>query len=107
MSMERRGGWLLLALILATFAIFLVWPIWHIVRIAFVGVTDRGAYFAGIILDPDLRGGLINAGAIAVAVTLLATAISLPLAFLTVRYDFAGKSIVTALLLGPLILPPF
>ena len=43
----------------------------------------------------------------ALSVTLICTAISVPLALLSRRYDFWGKSLANGLLLVPLILPPF
>lgn len=98
--------------VLAIFAGLLVWPIWQVVRVAFFGIGDSGSaftlgYFKEIFLDADLRGGLVNSALIAVGVTLLCTAISLPLAMLSVRFEFRGKAALTALLLVPLVLPPF
>ncbi|MEA2708767.1 MAG: iron(III) transport system permease protein [Phycisphaerales bacterium] len=112
--MRRTGSYLLLALVLAIFAAFLLWPIYQVVRVAFFGVPgDANAggftlgYFKAIFLDADLRRGLINSALIAVGVTTVCILISVPLAVLSVRYDFRGKAIVNALLLVPLILPPF
>jgi iron(III) transport system permease protein len=112
--MRRGVHWLLLALVLAIFAIFLLWPIVVIVRVGFFGIPAGGqpsgftlGYIRAIFLDPDLRRGLLNSAAIAVAVTLLCTLISVPLALLATRFDFAGKPAISALLLVPLILPPF
>ncbi len=98
------------ALILAIFAIFLVWPIVAVLRVGFVGIPTGHftlGYVAEVFKDPELRAGLINSALIAVCVTILCLLISLPLAILSVRFDFRGKSIVSALLLVPLILPPF
>src|SRR5439155_9905742 len=64
-------------------------------------------YLKAIFLDADLRRGLLNSAAIAVAVTIVCMAIGVPLAMLSVKFDFAGKGFVTSLLLVPLILPPF
>jgi iron(III) transport system permease protein len=50
---------------------------------------------------------LRNAAGLATASTIGALALALPLAILADRYDFAGKKILTALLLVPMILPPF
>src|SRR3954470_21683393 len=112
--MRRTGSYLLLALVLAIFAIFLVWPIVLIVRVGFFGIPAPGqpsgftlGYLKAIVLDADLRRGLLNSAAIAIGVTLVAILISVPLALLAVKYDFAGKGLVTSLLLVPLILPPF
>ena len=112
--MQRSTAHFLLAIILAIFAIFLLWPIWQVVRVAFVGIPTQGqqtfftlGYFKAIFLDADLRNGLLNSAAIAIGVTILCTLISLPLAMLSVRFDFRGKALLTSLLLVPLILPPF
>src|SRR4051794_4981549 len=90
------------ALIVLIFAIFLGWPIVQVVR---VGISP--AYIAAVFKDASLRQGLINSLSIAVLVTLVCLAISVPLAMLSVRFDFRGKGIVNSLLLVPLILPPF
>lgn len=113
--MRRPISWLLLTLILAIFAMFLLWPIVLVVRVGFFGVPVPGqppqgftlAYLNAIFLDPDLRQGLLNSAGIAIAVTAVCMLISIPLAVLSVRFDFAGKGLANALLLVPLILPPF
>jgi iron(III) transport system permease protein len=112
--MARVKQIILLALITAVFGVFLVWPILRIVRVGFFGFpTDATpghftlGYFAAIFQDHDLRRGLLNSGLIAVCVTALCLLISVPLAILSVRLDFRGKGIFGALLLVPLILPPF
>ena len=99
----------LAALLYALFAVFLLWPIVQVVHGGFIR-PDGGPTFEFVSLvfrDPVLRGGLFNAMAIAVCVTLLALAISLPLAVLSVRYEFAGRRLLSGLLLVPLVLPPF
>src|SRR4051812_45567946 len=99
-----------LAVILLIFAIFLVWPIVAVLRIGFTGTTSGRftlGYIAAVFQDPELRAGLVNSALIAVCVTTLCLLISLPLAILSVRFDFRGKAFVSALLLVPLILPPF
>jgi iron(III) transport system permease protein len=104
---------LLLATVLAIFAAFLLWPIATVVGVGmlgFSGAKDYGftfAYVQHVFLDPVLREGLINSALIAVGVTFLTLVISVPLAILSIRYEFRGKSILSGLLLVPLILPPF
>src|SRR5438067_3694425 len=90
------------SLILLIFGIFLVWPIVQVIR---VGIAPD--YLVAVFKDDDLRQGLLNSLTIAVLVTVVCLLISVPLAMLSVRYDFRGKSIVSTLLLVPLILPPF
>jgi len=115
--MRRIIPALLFVLIVALFAVCLIWPIWQTVQVGFFGVprTDSVGpahhftlqFVAAIFRDQQLRRGLYHSTAIAIAVTFLCTLISLPLAVLGSRYDFFGKSAVSGLLLVPLILPPF
>src|ERR671912_1764775 len=112
--MHRLRHSLILAVILAAFAVFLIWPIVQVVRVGFFGLPGQAgsggftlAYVAAIFQDHSLRQGLINSAAIAVSVTLVCMLISVPLALMSVRFNFWGKGIVSGLLLVPLILPPF
>jgi iron(III) transport system permease protein len=113
-----RRGWvgrvnarhaLLAALLYAFFAIFLVWPIVQVVYTGFVRPDGSlTADYVGLIFQsPVLREGLLNATLVAVLVTTLALLISLPLAILSVRYEFPGRALLGGLLLVPLVLPPF
>lgn len=103
----------LLGLVLFIFSVFMIWPVVRVVRVGFFGIpgtADAGftlAYVKAAFLDPGLRAGLVNSALIAICVTLLCTVISVPLAMLSVRYNFWGKGVVSGLLLVPLILPPF
>jgi iron(III) transport system permease protein len=103
-----------LTIILLLFAVFLGWPIVQVVRVGFTGIPVEGksapftfAYIAAVFRDESLRRGLLNSLLIAFLVTFVCLLISIPLSILSVRYDFRGKGIVSALLLVPLILPPF
>lgn len=100
---------LLAVLLLAFFAVFLAWPIASVVRQGFVGRDGSFtlAYVRLIFADPMLVRGLLNAIAVAVVVTLLCFLLSLPLAILSVRYAFPGRALLGALLMAPLVLPPF
>ncbi|MEO0587552.1 MAG: iron ABC transporter permease, partial [Planctomycetota bacterium] len=64
-------------------------------------------YVLGVFQDPILVQGLINSLKVAVCTTVLSLVIAMPLALLAARYRFPGKSLVTAFVLVPLILPPF
>jgi iron(III) transport system permease protein len=106
---RSRGHILLAALLYAFFAVFLIWPILQVVYTGFV--TPDGAltfrYVGLIFASPILREGLFNATLVAVLVTTATLAISLPLAILSVRYEFPGRALLGGLLLVPLVLPPF
>lgn len=109
MRRARLGSYLLLALILAGFAVFLIYPIWLTVAIGFEG-KDGGFtlhHVLEVLRDPSTRIGLLNALGIAVFTTAAALVISIPLALVSVKCNFPGKSIFNAVILVPLILPPF
>ena len=99
----------LAATLYALFAVFLIWPIVRVIQGGFVRPDGRPtlAFVSLVFRDPVLRQGLLNAMMIAVLVTALALIISLPLAVLSVRYDFPGRNLLSGLLLVPLVLPPF
>ena len=103
-----------LVLILLIFGAFLGWPIVQIVRVGFQGIHVDGKpapftldYLVAVFKDESLRQGLWNSVFIAVLTTFACLVISIPLALLSVRYEFRGKDILGTLLLMPLILPPF
>jgi iron(III) transport system permease protein len=120
-AVRRRPSWrerlgrfnrrhlLLAALIYAFFGVFLIWPIFQVVVTGFQ--TPDGSFTADyvwlIFQSPVLREGLMNATLVAVLVTSLCLLISLPLAILSVRYEFPGRALLGGLLLVPLVLPPF
>ncbi|HTW94871.1 MAG TPA: ABC transporter permease subunit [Tepidisphaeraceae bacterium] len=108
--MTNRLHHFLAALLYLFFVLFLIWPLWQAIASGFTR-SDNGhftfAYFSLVFHDPVLVRGLINALAVAAAVTLLVLLLCLPLAFLTIRYEFPGRALLTGLLLVPLILPPF
>lgn len=91
------------------FAIFLVWPIAQIVKTGFTRPDGSLtlAYLGLIFRDHAMVRGLANAAEIAILVTLLSAAIALPLAVIGARFDFPLKRLFGALLLVPLVLPPF
>lgn len=99
----------LFALLLAVLLIFLILPIVLSVAGGFVDVDGHFtlAYVTSIFKDPLLVQGLINALLIGACTTLGCLALSLPMALIATRYNFPGKGVVGALVLVPLILPPF
>ncbi len=110
----RRAAWHygLLALCLATLALLLIYPIALTVRGGFATDPARGTgwtldHVAQVIQDPTLRRCWLNSIKVAAATTTLAVVVALPLAVLAAGYRFPGKAIFNALVLVPLILPPF
>lgn len=91
------------------FGAFLLWPILQIVRVGFIRADGQFTfeYVELIFRDPVLVRGLLNAVVVAVCVTAVTLLISLPMAVLTVKYEFIGRKLLSGLLLVPLVLPPF
>ncbi len=91
------------------FAAFFVWPIWQILQGAVIDADGRItlAYIFEVFANPIYLEGLRNAFMMGVFSTLLSFLIAMPLAFLADRYAFPGKALLTALVLIPIILPPF
>jgi iron(III) transport system permease protein len=93
-------------------AAFLLYPIGLTVRGGFAEdvSTGKGWTLDHLILvfrDPLLIQGIVNAFKIAVTTTFLCIVVSLPLAVLSANFSFPGKKLLNALILVPLILPPF
>ncbi len=91
------------------FAAFLIYPIWLTVQGGFI--SESGGYtfhhITSVFEDPSLRNGFFNALGIATCTTIVCFIISLPLATLAAKYTFPFKGVFSALVLVPLILPPF
>ena len=100
----------LLTLLIALFLLtFLVVPVLNVVYIAFAdgdgGVTlsHFGAFFGISLMQESFWNSLI----VALASVFFASLIALPLAYLTIRFDFRGALLVQTLGVLPLIMPPF
>jgi iron(III) transport system permease protein len=90
------------------FAVFMLYPLGYVFSNAFF--TDDGfslTFFKLMLSSPNYVAILANSINLGLVVTLLTTLLSLPLAFLLVRYDFPGKGLLNGLILIPLVLPPF
>ena len=101
-----------LAVLLTVLGLFLVYPIFLTIGGAVTKDTPDGTrftleHFRLVFQDPTLRRGVFNAFKIAACTTTVAIAIALPLAFFSARYKFPLKPVFSALILVPLILPPF
>jgi len=106
--MRKRTAWILftvLTLLLGT--LFLV-PVGHVILGGFrVQGVWTGRYLAGVFRNPIYAEGLLNSFALAAGSTALAVLLAVPLAWLAHRYTFRGRAWLTAIVLVPLILPPF
>jgi iron(III) transport system permease protein len=107
--MSRSLSVFVAALTAAFFALFFVYPLTQTLRGAFFDAEDHLTllYVAEVFRNPIYLVGLRNAFLLGVASTAAAFALAVPLAWLGDRFDFAGKKTLSALLLVPMILPPF
>ncbi len=103
------GQQTLVLLLLALLGAFLIWPVALTVRGGVIGPEGGVSLDALrlVFVDPALRAGLYNSAQIAAATTMLSILLALPLAVLNARCEFAGKRALGALVLVPLVLPPF
>jgi iron(III) transport system permease protein len=92
----------------AFFGVFLVYPVGYILRGAFVSEGEWTVrYFVLLLRSPLLVQALANSFILATLTTFFTTLISLPLAQVLTRFRFRGQTLLTALLLVPMIMPPF
>lgn len=107
--MNRRVATGLLITTLTGLAIFFLWPLGVILQSALVDAQGHltSAFLREVFLHPLYREGLVNAALIAVATTIGCVLIAGPLSFCYARYRFPGRTMFHALVLSPLLLPPF
>ena len=107
--MSNQFAKLVFALTAVFFALFFLWPIAETVRGAFVGSDGRFTldYIAEVFRNPLYLEGLWNSFQIGIFSTLLAALIAMPLAWMSDRFNFPGKPLLGALVLVPMIMPPF
>ncbi len=98
-----------IAALIGLLSLLLLYPIWLTVRGGFEGAGGSFTLYhvAQVAIDPVLRRGLLNALGIALCTTGASLLIALPLALVRARCEFPGRRVLGALLLAPLILPPF
>ena len=103
------GPWIAFALILAFLLCFLVLPVGTVIYTAFV--TETGAltvgHFGNFFGQIVFRESFFNSLWVALASTFFASVIAVPLAYLTVRFEFRGALLIQTLGVLPLIMPPF
>jgi iron(III) transport system permease protein len=111
--MSRNFRYIAFAAVSAFFFVCLLWPVWRVMSVG-LGVSTPGvplssvsAYLAAVFQDQQFRLGITNSLLIATLVTLVCGALAIPLALLGRRYEFAGKGLLSSMLMVPLVLPPF
>ncbi len=90
------------------FLLFLALPLLYVFQQAFF---ENGrptlTFFTLMLKDPVRREAIVNSINVAALVTLFTTLVTVPLAYLMVRCQFRGRGLIEALLLVPMVLPPF
>ncbi len=103
------GPWIAFGLILAFLLCLLVLPVGTVIYTAFV--TEGGAltlgHFGNFFGQLVFRESFFNSLWVALASTFFASVIAVPLAYLTVRFEFRGALLIQTLGVLPLVMPPF
>ncbi|MYF72435.1 MAG: iron ABC transporter permease, partial [Gemmatimonadetes bacterium] len=90
------------------FALFLFYPLWYaFVQSLVVDGRFTFAFYELMVKSPVYQEAILNSFRLGMITTIATTLLSLPLAFLLVRYNFAGKGFLNGLILVPMVLPPF
>ena len=107
--MSKPLAWTVWAVTALLLGCFFIWPILTTVQRAFFDPSGHFTLLAvrEVFANRIYVEGLWNSFVLGLATTALTLAIALPLAFLSDRFEFPGKKALSALLLVPMILPPF
>jgi iron(III) transport system permease protein len=108
MAHRSAGEATLVAALLALLAAAIAYPLLQVLSVAFLdgGVPTLRpllAFFA----RPLFREAFVNTLLAGVLAVVIGSVIAVPLALLTVRYRFPGRTLVTVLGVLPLVIPPF
>ena len=104
MSNSIRSPWFwLTVLALALLCLFVLYPLANILTASFTGEGESG--WARMLATPRYIEAIKNTLILASAVTVIATLIGVPLAYVTARYSFPGKSLIALLPLVTLVIP--
>ncbi|UCG99511.1 MAG: iron ABC transporter permease [Burkholderiales bacterium] len=103
------GSLLAAALVIAFLAAFLLLPVGTVFVTAFADADGSFTlgHFASFFTTSLMRESFGNSLYVALASVALASAIAVPLAYLTVRFEFRGAILIQTLGVLPLIMPPF
>ncbi len=103
------GPWVAFGLILAFLALFLLIPVGLVVYTAFINETGglTLGHFGNFFAQDVFRESFFNSLVVSLASVFFASLIAVPLAYLTVRFEFRGALLIQTLGVLPLIMPPF
>lgn len=106
--LRDRTAWFIFSALAVVFGLLLVWPVFTVISGGFyVNGQLTARYLFGVFRNPIYAEGLLNSLRIALGATTLAAALAVPLAWLGHTYAFRGQRLFSALLLVPMVLPPF
>jgi iron(III) transport system permease protein len=107
--MSKPLAWTVWAVTAALLGLFFLWPLGTTVQRAFYDANGHFTldYLAEVFKNPIYTEGLRNSFFLALTTTCVTLLIALPLALVSDRFDFPGKKALSAMVLVPMILPPF
>ena len=104
MTGSFRSPWFwIAALALMLLCLFVLYPLLNILTASFTGEGPNG--WSRLIETPRYLQAITNTLILATTVTVLATIIGVPLAYVTARFSFPGKSLIALLPLITLVIP--
>jgi iron(III) transport system permease protein len=104
MMAQWRTPWFWLSVAaLGLLSLFVLYPLLNILTASFSGDGPSG--WVRLVETPKYRQAIVNTLILASVVTLVCTAIGVPLAYVTARYSFRGKTIIALLPLITLVIP--
>lgn len=87
---------------------FLIVPVTVIVAKVFYHDNQFTLQYFRLLFDNSLQTEAIwNSVKIGIATTIFTTVVALPLAMINTRYNYPGKTLISGLLLVPMVMPPF
>ncbi|WP_353234351.1 iron ABC transporter permease [Diaphorobacter ruginosibacter] len=108
-ALSGIGPWIAFILIGLFLLVFLIVPVCMVIYTAFV--TETGGltfgHFVNFFGQTVFMESFVNSVLVALASVFFASVIAVPLAYLTVRFEFRGALLIQTLGVLPLIMPPF
>ena len=103
------GAWTVAAAVAAFLLVFLLVPVGLVIFTAFVDQTGglTLGHFANFFDQSIFRESFFNSLIVSLGSVFFASLIAVPLAYLTVRFEFRGALLIQTLGVLPLIMPPF
>lgn len=105
---KKPGVYAAMLAIAAMFGMFFLCPLFLSIKTGFVYDGRLSLYWIGRTLgNPILMSKLANSFLLAGCTVITTTLVAMPLALLSARRAFAGRGVLSVLVLVPMILPPF